>query len=194
MIPLKSKILHLCGPQNGFYVRAMPNKCNPNHVIKYIGRYLGRPVIATSRIDSYDGDSVTFHYNRHEDNKLITETIPALDFISRLTQHIPEKHFKWSVTTGFMPDTVNPTSGCAELSLKKTYYFLSFNRWRESILHSFGYDPLKCHNCGTTMLFLELYFNHKPVPLHELYEKVMRKYRCRSPACVLSHPAFSWYN
>ena len=41
------------------------------------------------------------------------------------------------------------------------------------------------------MLFLELYFNHKPVPLHELYEKVMRKYRCRSPACVLSHPAFS---
>mgnify|MGYP000615245905 FL=1 len=68
----------------------MPNKCNPNHVIKYIGRYLGRPAIATSRIDSYDGDSVTFHYNRHEDNKLITETIPALDFISRLTQHIPE--------------------------------------------------------------------------------------------------------
>lgn len=44
---------------------------------------------------------------------------------------------------------------------------------------------------STTMLFLELYFNHKPVPLHELYEKAMRKYRCRSPACVLSHPAFS---
>ena len=47
---------------------------------------------------------------------------------------------------------------------------------------SFGYDPLKCPTCGTTMLFLELYFNHKPVPLHELYEKVMRKHRCRSPA------------
>ena len=61
----------------------MPNKCNTNHVIKYIGRYLGRPVIATSRIDSYDGDSVMFHYNRHEDDKLITETIPVLDFISR---------------------------------------------------------------------------------------------------------------
>ena len=44
------------------------------------------------------------------------------------------------------------------------------------------------------MLFLELYFNHKPVPLHELYEKAMRKHRCRSPACVLPHPAFSWYN
>ena len=49
--------------------------------IKYISRYLGRPVIATSRIDDYDGDNVTFHYNRHEDETLVTETIPALDFI-----------------------------------------------------------------------------------------------------------------
>mgnify|MGYP000007529211 FL=1 len=70
------------------------------------------------------------------------------------------------------------------VSKEKHTIFLSFNRWRESILHSFGYDPLKCHNCGTTMLFLELYFNHKPVPLHELYERVMRKHRSRSPSIV----------
>jgi len=55
--------------KSGFYVRAMPNKCNPYQVIKYIGHYLGRPVIVTSCINSYDNDSVTFHYNRHEDNK-----------------------------------------------------------------------------------------------------------------------------
>lgn len=79
---------------NVFYVRANPNKCNPNTVIKYIGRYLGRPVIATKRIDSYDGTNVTFHYNRHEDEELIVETIPVLDFIARLIRHIPEKHLK----------------------------------------------------------------------------------------------------
>ena len=61
----------------GFYVYAKPNKCKPRDVLKYIGRYLGRPVIATSRIDSYDGEFVTFHYNRHEDDKLVYETIPA---------------------------------------------------------------------------------------------------------------------
>ena len=138
------------------------------------------------------GDSVTFHYNRHEDNKLITETIPALDFISRLTQHIPEKHFKMIRYYGIYARHRESDQRLRRaVSKEKHTIFLSFNRWRESILHSFGYDPLKCHNCGTTMLFLELYFNHKPVPLHELYEKVMRKYRCRSPACVLSHPAFS---
>ena len=46
---------------NGFYVRAKPNLCTPDITIKYISRYLGRPVIATSRIDNYDGENVTFH-------------------------------------------------------------------------------------------------------------------------------------
>lgn len=80
--------------KHGFYVYAKPNKCNPKTVTKYIGRYLGRPVIATSRIDKYDGENVTFHYNRHEDDVYVEETIPALEFIERLIQHIPEKHFK----------------------------------------------------------------------------------------------------
>ncbi len=53
-----------------------------------------RPVIATSRIDKYDGEMVTFHYNRHEDEQYIEETVPAMEFIQRLIRHIPEKHFK----------------------------------------------------------------------------------------------------
>ena len=79
---------------NGFYVYAKPTLANNQDVLKYIGRYLGRPVIATSRIDNYDGENVTFHYNRHEDNELITETVSAVDFIKKLIIHIPEKHFK----------------------------------------------------------------------------------------------------
>ena len=90
------KVKALCYSEHkqGFYVYAKPNKCNPKTVVKYIGRYLGRPVIATSRIDNYDGVFVTFHYNRHEDEKYVEETLPAMDFIKRLIRHIPEKHFK----------------------------------------------------------------------------------------------------
>ena len=58
---MKSLIYNHC--KNGFYVYAKPNLCDPKTVTKYIERYLGRSVIATSRIDSYDGDTVTFHYN-----------------------------------------------------------------------------------------------------------------------------------
>ena len=178
---LKAAIYSDC--KNGFYVRAKPNKCKPYMVITYIGRYLGRPVIATSRIDSYDGESVTFHYHRHEDDKLITETLPALDFIARLTQHIPEKHFKMIRYYGIYARHKKSDRPLRRaISKEKHKILLSFNRWRDCILHSFGYDPLKCSNCGKTMLFLELYFNHTPVPLQELYEKAMRRHRCRSPA------------
>ena len=67
--------------KNGFYVYAKPNLCDPNTVVIYISRYLGRPVIALSRIDSYDGENVTFHYNRHEDNVYVQKTLPVIVFI-----------------------------------------------------------------------------------------------------------------
>lgn len=173
---IKSYIYKHC--PNGFYVRAKPNKCDPNTVIKYIGRYLGRPVIATKRIDSYDGTNVTFHYNRHEDEKRIVETIPVLDFIARLIQHIPEKHFKMIRYYGIYARHRKEDSKLRRaISKEKHPIFLSFHRWRNSILASFGYDPLRCPKCGSTMLFLELYHNKKRVPLDELYKKVMQKYK-----------------
>ena len=101
-IPVKNKIYK--DHADGFYVRAKPNLCTPDVTIKYISRYLGRPVIATSRIDHYDGESVTFHYTRHEDNKTVSECIPALDFIKRLIVHIPEKHFKMLRYYASMPN------------------------------------------------------------------------------------------
>jgi len=175
--------------ENGFYVYAKPNKCKPGAVIKYIGRYLGRPVIATSRIDSYDGDNVTFHYNRHEDEKLVTETIPALDFIERLIRHIPDKHFKMIRYYGLYARHRESDKKLNHAIAKEKHgIYLSFNKWRQCILSSFGYDPLKCPCCGTTMSFLELYYNHRRVPLDELYEKVMAKAKgCRSPASKFLH-------
>lgn len=169
--------------KNGFYVYAKPNKCNPGTVIKYIGRYLGRPVIATSRIDDYDGENVTFHYNRHEDNELVYEIIPALDFIERLIRHIPEKHFKMIRYYGLYARHRESDKKLNHAIAKEKHgIYLSFNKWRECILASFGYDPLKCPCCGNSMSFLELYHNRKRVPLDELYEKVMAKAKgCRSP-------------
>ena len=172
--------------KNGFYIYAKPRKCEPNKVIKYIGRYLGRPVIATSRIDKYDGETVTFHYNRHEDEKLISETIPVLEFIERLIRHIPEKHFKMIRYYGiYARHRESDKLLNHAISKEKHKIILSFNRWRDCILTSFGYDPLCCSKCGTTMLFMELYYNHKKVSLDELYEKAMSKARgCRSPARI----------
>lgn len=157
---------------DGFYVRAKPNLCTPDVTIKYISRYLGRPVIATSRIDKYDGDMITFHYTRHEDNKTIEECVPAMDFIKRLIIHIPEKHFKMLRYYGIYAKhhkQENKLRRC--LSPEKKKFLKSTLDWRNSILLTFGYDPLRCENCGTSLLVLEVY--HKKTALFEQYRKVM---------------------
>ena len=180
----KTKASCYSNHKNGFYVYAKPNRCDPKVVTKYIGRYLGRPVIATSRIDHYDGDSVTFHYNKHEDDSYVEETIPALEFIERLIQHIPEKHFKQIRYYGiYARHKESDKSLTLAISREKHKIFRSFLEWRSCILSSFGYDPLTCSHCGSTMTFMELYFNHQKVSLEELYQTVMSKSRgTRSPS------------
>ena len=158
---------------NGFYVRAKPNFCTPDITIKYISRYLGRPVIASSRIDHYDGEQVTFHYNRHQDDKLISETVPVLDFIERLIVHIPEKHFKMLRYYGLYAKHHKQEKKLWKcLSNEKRRFLASIQDWRNSILLSFGYDPLRCPKCGTSMLVLEVY--HKKTALFEQYRKALR--------------------
>ena len=158
---------------NGFYVRAKPNLCTPDVTIRYISRYLGRPVIATSRIDNYDGENVTFHYTRHEDSKTIVERVPALDFIKRLIIHIPEKHFKMLRYYGIYAKHHKQEHKLRRcISPEKRRFLSSIQDWRNSILLSFGYDPPCCPKCGSSMLVLEVY--HKKTALFEQYRKVMK--------------------
>ena len=167
--------------KNGFYVYAKPDLCDTDTVIKYISRYLGRPVIATSRIDSYDGDNVTFHYNKHEDDSYVEKTVPVMDFISLLIQHIPEKYFKMTRYYGLYARHRESDGKLRRAVPKsKNRILLNFNKWRQLLLLSFGYDPLKCPKCNHEMAFLALYHKHKPVSLEELYERAMARYHCRS--------------
>lgn len=177
----KTKALIYKKDANGFYVYAKPNLCDTQAVIKYVSRYLGRPVIALSRIDSYDGETVTFHYNRHEDNAFVRETIPVLDFISLLIQHIPEYHYKMTRYYGLYARHRDSDKKLRKaIHPSKHKFILSYSKWRNNITSSFGYDPLCCSNCKATMTLTDLYFKHKRVSLAELYERSVSKIRCRS--------------
>lgn len=158
---------------DGFYVRLKPNLCTPDITIKYISRYLGRPAIATSRIDAYDGYTVTFHYTRHEDHQTITEKVPVLNFIQRLIQHVPEKHFKMLRYYGIYAKHHKQEKKLRKcFSSQKKKFWERHLDWRNSILISFGYDPLRCTECGSSMLVLEVY--HKKIALFEQYQRIMR--------------------
>ena len=175
----KTKAVIYRKDKNGFYVYAKPNLCDPQTVVKYISRYLGRPVIALKRIDSYDGENVTFHYNRHEDNAFVSKTVSALDFISLLIQHIPESHYKMTRYYGlYARHRIQDNTLRRVIHKSKHTLIHSFSKWKNNILISFGYDPLCCPDCSTTMSLMDIYYNHKRVSLEELYEKA--KIKCRS--------------
>ena len=157
---------------NGFYVYAKPTLTNNKQVIKYIGRYLGRPVIASSRIDNYDGENVTFHYNRHEDDQLVVETVLATEFIKKLIIHIPEKHFKMIRYYGIYArhrDSDKRIRRAIPAEKRKAY--LSFTTWRNAIITAFGYDPIQCPHCGHTMTVQKLYYRYHRVSLYDMYYK-----------------------
>lgn len=155
-----------------------PNLCDPKSIIKYVSRYLGRPVIALSGIDSYDGDNVTFHYNRHEDNTFVRKTLPAIDFIKLLIRHIPEKNFKMTRYYSLYArhrEIDNKLYKAVHKSKRRI--LLDLNTWRKRFLLTMGYGPLQCPNCKKEMLFLELYHKHERISLEELYKRTMRKHK-----------------
>jgi len=176
----KTKALCYTNNKHGFYVYAKPAKCNTKVVVKYISRYLGRPVIATSRIDSYDGDNVTFHYNRHEDNVYVEETMPALDFISRLIRHIPDRHFKMIRYGGLYARHRESDKNLLPAIHKNSRPALrNFLKWKNAILIAFGYNPLLCPKCGHNMEIVNIIYNHHSVSLEEMFRKLMLSSRGR---------------
>ena len=128
-------------------------------------------VLATSRIDNYDGENVTFHYNRHEDNELITETVSAIDFIKKLIIHIPEKYFKMIRYYGIYAK-LHRHEGNLKLfiSKEKRRFHTHQNVWRTSISSSFHFDPLLC-KCGHEMTLLQFYL--KDTPFFENYKNLV---------------------
>lgn len=151
----------------GFYVNAPPVKNFSSGVINYIVRYVGRPVLAQSRISNYDGDSVTFTYTPHSSDTLVTETLPVFDFIKRLIIHIPDHNFKMIRYFGFYSVKnakhkqyllrAKRMSPSMLENLRRTY-----KSWRKRITHFFRYDPLKC-TCGSFMERIEIFCDPRKI-------------------------------
>ena len=79
--------------QEGFCVRAIDRIDNKKEMAKYIGRYIRHPAIAESRIESYDGERVTFWYLDDDEVKHWV-TMSVEEFISAVIGHIPDPQFK----------------------------------------------------------------------------------------------------
>ena len=141
--------------KEGFYVYSPPSKFKSYvDLIKYVCRYVARPVMAESRIIDYDGEYVTFWYQRHEDDLIIIEKIHAYEFISRIIVHIPDYNFKQIRFYGaYHNSTILKIDVVKLLPKEKADYKRILNNWRSLILLSFKSDPLICPVCKNIMIY-----------------------------------------
>lgn len=148
----------------GFYVNA-PYKSDfnsPMQVAKYITRYIGRPAMAQSRITDYDGENVTYWYQRHEDNEIVYVTEHAYEFFKKLVIHIPEKGFNMLRYYGIYAKPFESTNHLFHLiqpHMRKVYQTTQL--WVFRIDISFHHDPLTCP-CGGCMEFKDIYLPNSP--------------------------------
>ena len=139
----------------GFYVYAeKKNNQSTLNMIEYAVRYTGKPAMAESRILDYDGEYITFWYQRHEDNKLVKECIHIYDFFKRLIIHIPDENFKTVRYYGIYSKKHKFHDKMIMLVKSQIHKLRnSLNSWRMMIIKDFDIDPLTCPKCGNLMLW-----------------------------------------
>jgi hypothetical protein len=148
----------------GFYVNAESKMDDAQKAVKYVGRYIARPAIAESRIQSYDGETVTFTYEDHETGETKSEILPVLQFIGRLVMHIPKKGYQMVKKKGYQmvkryglyARHIKPAFKRALELLRKAKqllfsFFSTQDKWRQRIINRFEKDPLLCPVCGVEM-------------------------------------------
>jgi hypothetical protein len=132
--------------------------------VKYVGRYTKRPVLAETRISSFDGSSVSFWFDDKNLHKKVFVTLPVNDFIKRLIRHIPDRHFKQVRYFGLFANRVKSKLGPLVLSLLNKDFFpaLDILSWRQRLTQQNGVDPLSCPNCNILMRLAYVCFPPRP--------------------------------
>jgi len=62
-------------------------------VLGYLGRYVHRVALPNSRLESFDGESVTFRYRDNRSQELRRCRLSAIDFLARFLQHVLPRRF-----------------------------------------------------------------------------------------------------
>ena len=118
---------------------------------------LKHPKNVQYRITNYDGQFVSFWYDRLEDGMRQDETIPAFEFIGRLIRHISQKYFNTLRYYGLYAKKHKFVDQLVFLLTRHVVKArLQCRKWAFRIELAFGCDPTKC-SCGNYMEFLGVF-------------------------------------
>jgi hypothetical protein len=149
--------------EQDWYVNAESRLSDGEHTIEYVGRYSNRPAMAECRIVDFDGQNVTFWYDKKEKlaryvkRKRKVMSLPVEEFIKRILRHIPDKGFRMIEWFGLYASSVWHNVKTILMRLGKyVIKKVKLLNYRESIKKYFGYDPLICKNCGGELLLYSI--------------------------------------
>lgn len=128
-------------------------------IAKYLAKYVVSPPISVRRIEMYDGNNVRYWYNDHKSGKVQHETIPVLQFIGRMVQHILPKGFQRIRYYGFhsnpryqqMRNKITHLVPTKQPPDPRGYRVLPRKSFQLLFWETYGENPLTCPNCGNTM-------------------------------------------
>lgn len=148
-----------------WYVHVGERLSNAAFTVHYIGRYTKRPAIAESRINAYNGETVTFNFVDHKTDKLTFHTLPVEEFIGKLIRHIPDENFRIIRYSGFYANRVRGKL------LPKVFSILGQNYkrakqhlaalgswWRTQIERFTKLDPLVCSVCLVPLTLISVVY------------------------------------
>jgi hypothetical protein len=140
---------------DGFYVRAkdVVENNKGKGLLKYIARYVRHPAIAQSRIMGFDGKTVTFTCDKDEETERKV-SMPVVDFLLALAQHIPPKGFQVIKHLGIY----------ANRTRRKYESVFSFFEKVAGMQKKLFRSRKRCSVCGEPMQLLERIGSFDPPP------------------------------
>lgn len=143
------------------YIRCEPKVSVITKVISYVARYFYRPPFSETRIESYNGEYLTFRYEHKQPKETRYTTFSAIEFILNVFRHLHDKHFA-SVRYGWIFATA-----CKKKYLQNLHLIVSFSNkssklpfialtYRQRHYQSFWSDPLICPHCACSLFCISI--------------------------------------
>jgi hypothetical protein len=148
-----------------------------------VARYMAKPILALGRL-AFDEDQgkIIYQYGKDDFERVVMD---YLDFIARITTHIPDKGQVMIRYYGLYSNAHRGRQrkrGLATLAppvLKPPPRTRASPGWRELIKKVYEVDPLICPNCGSQMKVIAFITNY------EVIDKIIHHlgvtFRCQRP-------------